>query len=374
MPPPNPVQQAYSLGQSIWYDNVRRGLIASGELANLIALGVTGLTSNPSIFEKAIAGSSDYDTALAALARRGLDPIACYESLAVADIQAVCDLLRPVYQATRGVDGYASLEASPRLAHDTNGTVAEIRRLRAAVNRPNAMFKVPATAAGIPAVRQLIAEGVNINVTLIFSRDTYLQVLRAYIEGLESLHAAGGRLASVASVASFFVSRVDTMLDPILERRIAQGEPALQPLLGQAAIANAKLAYQDFLRVSAMPRWQHLRVHGARVQRPLWGSTSTKNPAYRDVLYVETLIGPNTVNTIPPATLTAFLDHGRAALTIAHDTDRSRDILSALARAGITMPQITDTLLADGVKAFSDSFESLLANIAQKREKLLAAV
>lgn len=368
----NPVQQANRLGQSIWYDNVRRGLIDSGEIEKLIALGVTGLTSNPSIFEKAIVGSSDYDAALATLARDGNDPVACYEALAVADIQAVCDLLRPVYDATSGADGYASLEASPRLAHDTQGTIAEIRRLRRAVNRPNAMFKVPATAEGIPAVRRLISEGVSINITLIFSIETYRQVLRAYMEGLEALLTSGGRLTSVASVASFFVSRVDSMIDPILERRIQKKEAALAPLLGQAAVANAKLAYREFLRISDMPRWQHLRVHGARVQRPLWGSTSTKNPAYRDVLYVETLIGPNTVNTIPPATLAAFLDHGNASVSITQDMDQARESLSALARAGISMDQVTDALLADGVKAFTDSFESLLANIAQKRAKLLA--
>ena len=370
----NPVQQVRRLGQSIWYDNIRRGLIKSGELQRLIDLGVSGLTSNPTIFEKAIAGSSDYDDALLELAREGKGAEEVYEHLAMEDIRAVADALRPVYDQTAGSDGYASLEVSPHLAHDTGGTVAEARRLFGALGRANVMIKVPATPEGMPAIRSLIGEGVNVNATLIFSREAYRQVREAYLTGLEDLAAVGGDAGRMASVASFFVSRVDTAVDKLLGEGIAQGREELKGLLGSAAVANAKLAYRDFRDAFGGERFAPLREKGARVQRPLWGSTSTKNPAYSDVLYVESLIGRDTVNTMPEAALTAFLEHGAAAETLEQDVDGAEGIFQAMADAGISMERVTDKLLADGVKAFADSYDQLLANIEEKRRRLLGGV
>ncbi len=368
----NPVQETQKLGQSIWYDNIRRGLLVSGELQRLIDMGVTGLTSNPTIFERAISGSTDYDEALLALAREGKNVSEIYETIAIQDIRSATDLLSPVYDRTGGADGYASLEVSPALAHDTEATVAEAKRLFATLDRPNLMVKVPATPEGIPAVQQLIGEGININVTLIFSIDTYRQVMEAYISGLEELARSGGEINRVASVASFFVSRVDTAVDNQLEERISRGRDDLKPLLGKAAIANAKLAYQEFKRVFDGDRFDALRSQGARLQRPLWGSTGTKNPAYSDVLYVESLIGPDTVNTMPPATLTTFLEQGVADITLERDVSEAQDVLQKLEDAGIGMEPVTSKLLADGVKAFADSFVALMANIGDKRERLLA--
>ena len=287
-------------GQSIWYDNVSRGLLTSGEMAELVESGITGLTSNPTIFEKAISGSNDYDEALLALALAGSTATEAFESMAMEDIRAVADLLRPVYDATDGADGFASLEVSPTLAHDTEGTVAEAHRLFAALDRPNVMVKVPGTPEGVPAVERLIGEGVNINVTLLFHRDAYTKVREAYTAGLERFAANGGDLRRVASVASFFVSRVDAAVDGLLEPRVKAGEEELADLLGKAAIANAALAYRDFQETAAAERFAALRAKGARVQRPLWASTGTKNPAYSDVLYIESLIASDTVNTMPP--------------------------------------------------------------------------
>ena len=367
----NPVQQAQLLGQSIWYDNMRRGLLPSGELQGLIDLGVTGLTSNPTIFEKAVAGSQDYDDALLALSLSGASTQEAYEALVLADIRAAANLLAPVYRRTEARDGYASLEVSPGLAHDTEGTVIEARRLFKALGRPNAMIKVPATPEGIQAVRRLIGEGINTNVTLIFSLDAYAQVREAYIAGLEDLQRTGGDVRKVASVASFFVSRVDTAVDAVLEKSIAAGHAEHRSLLGQAAIANARLAYQAFQETHATQRAQTLLVSGARPQRPLWASTGTKNPAYSNVLYIDSLVAADTVNTMPPPTLTAFLDHGRAEPMLQGRGPEAAQMLARIESAGVSMRKVTDRLLADGVKAFADSFDSLLANIERKKAALL---
>ena len=368
----NPVQDVQRLGQSIWYDNIRRGLLDSGELKRLIEMGVTGLTSNPTIFEKAIAGSTDYDEALTELARSDKSVDQSYEALVIEDIRTTADLLRPIYDRTGGVDGYASLEVSPKLAHDTAGTTAEARRLFGALDKPNVMIKVPATAEGIPAVRQLISEGININVTLIFSLEDYRQVMEAYIAGLEEYIADGGDPSRIASVASFFVSRVDTAVDTLLEERMRQGAPDVKALMGKAAIANAKLAYREFQQVFGEERFSNLRGNHARPQRPLWASTSTKNPAYSDLMYAEALIGPDTVDTMPPATLTALLEYGKPGLTLEKGTDQAEEHMESLQQAGISMTQVTDKLLTDGVKSFADSFDKLLANISEKMAKLTA--
>ena len=366
------LQDVSKLGQSVWYDNIRRGLLTSGELERLIEMGITGLTSNPSIFEKAIAGSTDYDEALLVLSHSGKGTKEIFETLALEDIQAASDLLRPVYDRTGGADGYASLEVSPTLAHETEGTISEARRLFAALERPNMMVKVPATPEGIPAIRSLIGEGININVTLIFSLEAYRQVRDAYILGLEDLAGNRGDVGKVASVASFFVSRVDTAVDGLVNELIRGGRGGLDELLGKAAVSNAKLAYQAFKTGFYGDRFAGLRENGARVQRPLWASTGTKNPAYSDVLYVESLIGEDTVNTMPPATLTSFMEHGRAEATIEQGVDEAEGAIEALSAAGIDMEEVTDRLLADGVKAFADSFEKLLANIEDKKDRLLA--
>lgn len=370
---PNPLQQTRNLGQSIWYDNVSRGLIASGAMAALVDAGITGLTSNPTIFEKAIAAGADYDEQLLALALAGATATEAFEALAIEDIQAVADLLRPVYDATGGADGFASLEVSPTLAHDTEATVAEAERLFAALDRPNVMIKVPGTPEGVPAVERLIGEGINVNVTLLFHRDAYSRVRDAYIAGLERLAEAGGDLSRVASVASFFVSRVDTAVDGLLEPRVQSGEEELADLLGKAAIANAALAYRDFTETVSTQRFQALKARGARVQRPLWASTGTKNAAYSDVLYIDSLIAPDTVNTMPPATLESYLDHGRVALSLEPSIPEAERVLEALEANGVSMQAVTDKLLADGVKAFADSFVTLLANVEEKKAALLAS-
>jgi transaldolase len=371
----NTIRQANQLGQSIWYDNIGRGMIESGELQQLIDLGVSGLTANPSIFEKAISGSFDYDEALLRLAPEGRSVNEIYETLAMSDIRAAADLLRPAYDASGGADGYASLEVNPHLAGDTAGTVAEARRFFHELDRPNVLIKVPATPEGIPAIRQLIGDGVNVNVTLIFSLDAYLQVQEAYVSGLEDLAGRGGEVSRVASVASFFVSRVDTAVDNALAGlSTANGNSAgFANLMGQAAVANAKLAYQAFQETFGSERFARLREQGARVQRPLWASTGTKNPEYSDVLYVDTLMGPDTVNTMPDATLEAFLDHGRAALTVTEGVTEASASLDGVASAGVSLDEITAQLLADGVKAFADSFDLLMDNIERKRSQLLAA-
>ena len=368
----NQIREAQKLGQSIWYDNVRRGLLVSGEIAELIKTGVTGLTSNPTIFEKAISESSDYDKALMALAMKGHTAEQAFEELAITDIRNVADLLRQVYDDTHGCDGYASLEVSPSLAHDTNATVAEALRLFAKLDRPNVMVKVPATPEGIPAIQQLIAKGVNINVTLLFDLEAYRNVRNAYSTGLEQLQASGGDLSKIASVASFFVSRVDTAIDALLEAKIQNGDSGFEHLLGKAAIANATLAYRDFRQTVSEQRFGALQKAGAQVQRPLWASTGTKNPSYSDVLYIESLIGPDTVNTAPPATLANFLDHGEVKPTIADYIEEAERVMADLETAGISITEVTKKLLSDGVKSFTDSFNALITNVEEKKNHLLS--
>lgn len=352
------------LGQSVWYDYIRRGELVSGEFQRLIEMGVLGVTSNPTIFERAIAHSDDYDDAMRRLVAEGCTVQETYEALALEDIGRAADMLRPVYDQTEGQDGYVSLEVDPHLAHDTRRTISEARRLFHTLGRPNVLIKVPATPAGIPAIETLIGEGININITLIFSLQQYEAVVGAYLAGLEKLAAENGDLSRVASVASFFVSRVDTAVDKLLEAR------GNTDLLGKTAIANSKVVYARFKELFDGERWERLAARGARVQRPLWASTSTKNPNYPDTLYVDNLIGPHTVNTMPPQTLEATLDHGRVALTIEVGLDEARAQLAALAEVGIDLDEVTQQLQDDGVAAFAKSFDSLMEAIAQKREQL----
>ena len=387
----NPLEELGRLGQSVWYDNMYRALIATGELERLVDLGITGLTSNPTIFQKALSSGDDYDDSLVKNASRGLTPERLFEALAVEDIQAAADVLRPVYERTGGADGFASLEVSPRLARDTDATVEAVLRLFDALDRPNVMIKVPATPEGVPAIRELIGRGVNVNVTLIFSLDMYSRVREAYVAGLEDLAESGGDLSAVASVASFFVSRVDTVVDGLIEQRYGELEASLASMRGggsradmmeylnilfswrgKAAVANAKIAYQDFKETFSTDRFGALARKGARVQKPLWASTSTKNPLYSDVLYVETLVGADTVNTMPDATLEAFLDHGSASDSIERDVEESRDVIYQLEKAGISMDAVTTNLMHGGVKAFADSFELLLDDIQAKRDRLVS--
>ncbi|NPV05955.1 MAG: bifunctional transaldolase/phosoglucose isomerase [Syntrophaceae bacterium] len=362
----NTIKDVNRLGQSIWLDFIRRSLLDSGELEALVARGVSGVTSNPTIFEKAIAGSADYDGALRELAAEGKTNEEIYLALALDDIRRAADCLRPVWEATGGADGYVSLEANPKLARDTGETVAEARTLFKALDRPNVMIKIPATPEGIPAVEALIGLGVNVNVTLIFSLAHYEAAVRAYIAGLEQLAARGGDLRRVASVASFFVSRIDTAVDRRLE---ALGDRALQ---GKAAIACAKLAYSRFRAICAWKRWKTLAAKGARVQRLLWGSTGTKNPLYPDTLYVDGLIGPDTVNTLPPATLEAFLDHGKVAPTLCRGVREARRVLDRIESLGIRMDEIAEALQREGVLAFETSFDALMGSIRSKRDELRA--
>ncbi len=368
----NPIREVQRIGQSIWLDYIRRDMLSSGEFQRLVDLGISGVTSNPTIFEKAIVGSADYDKALLALARAGKNVEESYEALVIEDIRAAADLLRPIYTHTAGADGYVSLEVNPLLAYDTESTISEARRLFAALDRPNILIKVPATPEGIPAIRHLIGKGINVNATLIFSLVMYQQVMEAYIAGLEEMAQTGKDLSHVASVASFFVSRMDTAVDILLEEHIQQGHKELKGLLGKAAVTSAKLAYQAFKTTFNSERFAALQARGARVQRPVWASTSTKNPAYSDLLYVEPLIGPDTVNTIPPMTLTALLEHGNVEETLERDVPEAKQTMEAIAAAGISMRQVTAKLLVEGVKAFADSFEKLLANIEEKKVQLLA--
>ncbi len=354
------------LGQAIWFDYIRRSFTDSGDLQKLLDQGVRGVTSNPSIFEKAIAGSADYDDDLRRLVDEGKSVEEIYEALVIDDIQKAADLLRPLYDESGGVDGYVSLEVSPTLAHDTEGTIAEAKRLFAVLGRPNVMIKIPATPAGISAIEAAIGAGINVNVTLIFSLAQYEAVSEAYLAGLEKLAATGGDVNQVASVASFFISRVDTAVDAALEKA---GHTNLQ---GKIAIDNAKLSYARFRERFSGERWQKLAQAGARVQRPLWASTGTKNPSYSDTLYVDSLIGPDTVNTVPPATLQAFLDHGQVALILETDVAGARARLARLSELGIDLDAITQKLQDDGVAAFAKSFEALMASIETKREQLLA--
>jgi transaldolase/glucose-6-phosphate isomerase len=376
----NPLVDIQRYGQSVWYDNIRRSLITSGELQGLIDHdGLRGVTSNPAIFEKAIVGSTDYDEALQALEQRqDMDAKGLYEHLAVSDIQAAADVMASVYQQTNKRDGYVSLEASPYLAHDTDGTLAEARRLWHDVGRHNVMMKVPATPAGIPAIQQLISEGINVNVTLLFSIAAYEAVAEAYTAGLEAFVAQGGDPAGVASVASFFISRIDSAIDTLLSARLktttsASQRSLLRSLLGQVAIANAKLTYQRYKELFGGARWQALAERGAQTQRLLWASTSSKNPHYHDVVYVEELIGPDTVNTVPTATFDAFRDHGRPRARLDTHLEEAHDTMEALEEVGISMQEVTDKLLAEGVALFAEAFDKLLSSVEKKRQALLGA-
>ena len=363
------VHDLAELGQSIWLDYIRRTFLESGEFQDLIDAGVSGVTSNPAIFTAAIAGSADYDTALEALANEGKSTVEIYERLAIEDIQEAADMLRPVYDRSDGRDGYVSLEVSPELAHDTEGTVAEARRLHAALDRPNVMIKVPATPAGITAIESLISEGININVTLMFSLAHYEAVVEAYLLGLEKLAAGGGDLSRVASVASFFLSRIDSAVDKQLAAIRTDQALILQ---GKTAIANAKVTYRRFQERFSGERWGRLAGQGARPQRVLWASTSTKNPTYPDTLYIDQLIGPETVNTVPPATLQAFFDHGTAAVTITERLSEAQAHLVLLSTLGINLDQVTEKLQEEGVAKFAEPFRSLLATIEEKVAQLQA--
>ena len=376
----NPVKALENHGQSIWLDFLARGFVANGELKRLIDTdGVKGVTSNPSIFEKAIGSSDEYDGAIGRALKKGDRPIAdLFEHLAVEDIQKAADVLRPVYDQLRGQDGFVSLEVSPYLAMDTKGTIAEAMRLWKDVRRKNLMIKVPATREGLPAIEHLTGEGLSINITLLFSRDVYLEVAEAYLKGLEKLVAKGGDPSHVASVASFFVSRIDTAVDKQLDEKIARAnDPAekerLAALKGKVAIANAKLAYQEYKRLFAGARWEKLAAKGARPQRLLWASTGTKNKEYSDVLYVEELIGPDTVNTVPPATLDAFRDHGKARDSLEENVDEARHLLGQIERSGISLDAITEELVKDGVKLFADAADKLYGAVAFKRATVLGS-
>lgn len=361
------IQKLTSLGQSLWYDNIERRLLENGELKAMIERGeIRGVTSNPSIFNAAIAKSNDYDSALTPLAWAGWDAEKIFWQLAVEDIKAACDAFLPLYEETNGGDGYVSIEVSPYIAHDTNATVAQAEQLWARVARPNLMVKIPATREGVPAIRKAIAAGVNVNVTLIFSLKRYAEVMDAYLGGLEDRAAAGHPIDHIASVASFFVSRVDSKVDPRLSED--------SPLKGKAAVANAKLAYEGFHRTFVGRRWENLKVRGARVQRPLWASTSTKNPAYPDTLYVDNLIGPETVNTVPPQTLEAFKDHGKVEITLTRDLDEAQDVIRQLEAAGVSMDVVTQELEDEGVKAFADAFTALLKTIDERRKNAASSL
>ncbi len=363
-----------AFGQSIWLDNIERSMFGSGELRRLIDAGLRGMTSNPTIFEKAIDGGSDYDAQIESIPASVTDPNDLFEALAISDIRSALDAFRSLYDETGGGDGFVSLEVSPRLAHDTDGTIAAARRLWADVDRPNLMIKIPGTAEGAPAITAAIAGGLNVNVTLLFSIAAYERAANAYIAGLEQRAAAGKPVTGIASVASFFLSRIDTKIDTALEAKIAAGQTELEALRGQAAIAQARLAYEHFEKIFSGDRFARLRALGATVQRPLWASTSSKNPHYADLKYVETLVAPDTVNTIPPKTLDALLDHGRIeAGTAKRELAAIPALWNSLANAGISLDAVTDELTAEGVASFAASYDTMLEAIAAKRKQLAGA-
>ena len=374
----NPLLRLATCGQSYWLDNLTRGMIKSGALQKRVTEeGLRGITSNPSTFHKAIARSKDYDPQIHQLIKEKRSLSDIYERLVVTDIQDACDILRPVYDASDGVDGFVSLEVSPHLAHDTEGTVAEARHLYAMVNRPNVFIKIPGTAAGVPAIEQMLYEGVNINITLLFSVPRYEAVAQAYMRALERRVAEAKPVKNVASVASFFLSRIDVLVDQLLGHRIRpdsrrDGSPRPEQLLGKVAIANAKLAYQSFKRIFSGARWQALENQGARVQRPLWASTGTKNPDYGDVRYVEPLIGPYTVNTMPEDTIAAFADHGVVKEnTVEADLEEVRWVLQALDTVGVNFDCATWQLENEGVQKFIEPYDALLNTLNEKRQQLL---
>ena len=371
----NPLKQLEKLGQSIWLDYIRRDLIASGGLRRLIDEdGLRGMTSNPSIFEKAIVESHDYDEDIRAMVREGKNTQTIYEALSQRDVQSAADEFRPLYDRTDGKDGYVSLEVNPHLAHDTNGTIKEARRLWAALDRPNVLIKVPGTPEGLPAIQQLISEGISVNVTLLFGLPRYRQVAEAYIAGIESRVAQAKPVKHIASVASFFVSRIDALVDPLLEKPAAQGgqEAYLDKKVhGQVAVASAKMAYQIFKEIFGGDRFRKLAAEGARVQRVLWASTSTKNPDYSDVKYVEALIGPDTVNTVPLETLNAYRDHGEPKARLEQDVEQARWVLAELPNVGIKIDDVTQNLEDEGVEKFNQPFDKLMETLAQRSQRHL---
>jgi len=360
----NNIQKLAQLGQSIWLDNIQRKMLTGGGLRAMIDQGLLGMTSNPTIFEKAIGGSSDYDEAMQKLLARGATVEQIYDALTIEDVSLAADLFRPVFERTKGKDGYVSIEVSPKLAHDTTGTLADARRLWETLNRPNVMIKIPATHEGLPAIEQALTDGVNVNITLMFSMAHYLAVAETYLRGLEARAKAGHPIDHVASVASFFVSRVDTMLDPKLEKAGAAA------LLGKAAVANSKLVYGKYLDIFGGARFKALAAQDAHVQRVLWASTSTKNAKYPDVLYVDTLIGPDTVNTVPPETYTAILDHSDVTRTVDRDMEAAQQVVADLKALGFDLNEVGEQLSIEGVEKFSKSFDGLLNVIEQKRAAL----
>jgi len=365
----NPLLQLQKEGQSVWLDFITRGFINEGKLKHLIDEdGLRGVTSNPTIFQKAFAGSTDYDAAIRSLMEKGLSSAAIFETLAIEDIQQACDQFKAVYASTQGLDGYVSIEVNPHVARDAKATLAEARHLYQAVNRPNVMIKIPGTAECLSAIEQALGEGISINITLIFSLDRYQAVMDAWLAGLERLAKTGKPLAPVASVASFFVSRVDVLIDAQLEKSKPTG---WEKLKGKAAIANAQEAYTMFEKMRAGPRFKALESKGAKVQRPLWASTSTKNPAYKDVIYVESLVGKDTVNTLPLATIDAFRDHGQAKKALPAN---GTEALQQLKNAGIEMAAVTRQLEEDGLKLFADSYDELIKSLDKKKEVLKAGV
>ena len=367
----NPIAELKRLGQSVWLDQIDRGMIRSGQLARYRDAGVSGVTANPTIFAKALETSDAYADDAATRLDRGQDPESMVWDLLIEDVQAAADVFRPVFDMERGGDGFVSIEVSPEIAGDTDRTIAAARDLQRRCARPNVMVKIPATPAGLPAIQAMIAEGANINVTLIFAVERYVKVVEAYLAGLEEFSRKGGDLGRVHSVASFFVSRVDTKVDEQLTKKMQAADQArrreLDGLLGRAAIANSKLAYEMFGQLHSGPRWDRLREAGASVQRCLWASTSTKNPRYRDTMYVEELIGPATVNTMPPSTLEAFAEHGRAALTLHREVDGARRLLDQLAMNGIDLAAITQELEDEGVAGFAKSFRESIQNLGRVR-------
>lgn len=366
----NNLQRLEQLGQSIWYDNISRGVITRGELGKMVEEGLLGVTSNPTIFDKAISGSTDYDAQIRELVEKNpsIDAAALIQALMITDIQMACDVLRTAYDRTNGRDGYVSVEVTPHKARATEATIEEVRELWSKINRKNLMVKIPATREGLPAIQQAVSEGMNINVTLIFSEPRYREVAEAYVRGLEQRLHNGASVAHVHSVASVFVSRIDTLVDDLLTKKDAGGSAAL---LGKAAVANTKMIYQAFREIFGSARFASLAAKGAHAQRPLWGSTGTKNPAYSDLLYVDTLIGPQTVNTVPPATYAAILDHGKPAHTVESDLASARKLLEEVAKAGIDMGWVLQKLEDDGVAAFEKSFDALYMNLDHKRGQIL---
>ncbi|HUO76296.1 MAG TPA: transaldolase [Thermodesulfovibrionales bacterium] len=373
----NPLKALNEAGQCVWLDNLYRDLITTGSLMHMMEDGITGITSNPTIFQKAISGSAAYDESIIMMLRKGItDPKELFLGLAMEDVSRAADVLRPVYGTSKCLSGYVSIEVSPDLAHDTRGTIKEALHLFSAINKKNILVKVPATKEGLPAIEELTASGVNVNVTLLFSIERYKEVAEAYIRGLEQRLRKKEQINEIISVASFFVSRVDTLVDKLLEQRIASssGEEKnrLTALLGKAAVANAKLAYREYERIFTTSRFLSLKEKGANVQRLLWGSTGTKNPKYSDIKYVDELIGPDTINTMPEATLNAFKDHGTVKITIGEQMDKAEKVLKELASLGISIKEVTDQLEKDGVKAFADSYFALLDEISKRRDRIQA--